>query len=270
MSCIHIQRRELILPKRQRGFFAPAAISSAFRVGAGDFDGTNDYMTRGAGLTGAADSKSGILSVWVRLDAGLGTQRLIGSSASAGTSADRWRASRISLSGPFLIVGNNASGTIILQITSTTSYGASATWLHLLASWNLATAAAHLYVNGVDDLAGGGTLTNDTIDYTVGDWGVGGDSNAGNKLDGCLSELYLATGQYLDFSVAANLRKFITASGRPAYLGRDGSKPTGTQPIMYLHLNKNEAVANLATNRGSGGDPSITGALVAADTSPSG
>lgn len=242
---------------------APYSVDSA------DFDGSNDYMLRGGGLTGASDSKSGILSTWVRLDAGTGTQRLIGSSVSAGTAADRWRSSRVTISGPFVVIGNNSAGATILQLTSTTSYAASATWRHLLASWDLAAAAAHLYVNDVSDLAGGATLTNDTLDYTVGDWGIGGDSNAGSKLDGCLTELYFAPGQFLDFSVVANRRKFIDAYGRPVYLGATGQAPTGTAPLVYQRLFKSQPVAGFATNSGPGGDFTITGTLTFGSTSPS-
>ena len=242
---------------------APYSVDSA------DFDGTNDYMLRGGGLTGASDSKSGILSLWVRLDAGTGTQRLIGSSVTAGTAADRWRSSRILTSGPFLISGQNAAGANILQMTSTTSYAAAATWLHLLASWDLAAAAAHLYVNDVSNLAGGSTLTDDTLDYTVGDWGIGGDSDASNKLDGCLSDVYFAPGQFLDFSTTANRRKFIDAYGNPVYLGANGAAPTGTAPLVYQRLFKSQPVDQFDTNSGTGGDFTITGTLTVGSTSPS-
>mgnify|MGYP001562463854 FL=1 len=238
-------------------------------VTAADFDGTNDYMLRGGGLTGAADSKSGILSTWIRLDGGdASTLRILGSSVTAGTAADRWRSSRLSTN-KFLIAGTNAAGVAILQMISTTSYTAAATWLHFLVSWDLATAAAHLYVNGTADLAGGSTLTDDTLDYTVGDWGVGGDSNAGSKMNGCLTELYFAPGQFLDFSSATNRAKFRTSLGTPMYLGTDGALPTGTAPLVYQRMAAGAAVTTFATNRASGGDFTITGTLDLASTSPS-
>ena len=238
-------------------------------VSAADFDGTSDYMLRGGTLTGASDSKSGILSVWIRLDGGDGaTLRILGSSVSAGTAADRWRSSRLSTN-KFIIVGNNAAGTVILQMLSTTSYTAGATWLHLLTSWNLAATVGHLYVNGVEDQAAGGTFTDDTLDYSVGDWGVGGDSNAGSKMNGCMTELYFAPGQFLDFSDAANRAKFRTTTGVPMYLGADGSLPTGTAPLVYQRVAAGAAVTTFATNIGTGGDFSITGTLDLSSTSPS-
>jgi hypothetical protein len=156
-----------------------------------------------------------------------------------------------------------------LQLTSTTSYTASATWLHVLISWNLAAAAAHLYVNGTSDLAGGSTLTDDTLDYTVGDWGIGGDSNAGSKMNGCMTELYFAPGQFLDFSDAANVAKFRTSLGTPMYLGIDGSLPTGSAPLVYQRVIAGGAASTFATNRATGGDFTITGTLDSGSTSPS-
>lgn len=235
-----------------------------------DFDGTNDFMTRGAGLTNAADSKSGIFSCWVRIDGGDGAiRRIWGSSASAGGAIDFFRIALLAAN-TFQVVGDNSVGTAILVQESDTAYLAGTTWRHLLLSWDLATAAVHLYVNDVEDAGAGPTLTNDTIDYTSGDSSVGGNPDGNAKLDGCLAELYFAPGQYLDFSLVANRRKFISANGKPVSLGSDGSFPTGTAPIAYFHLNDGQAVANFASNKGSGGDFSITGTLTTGTTSPSG
>ena len=48
-------------------FAAPSADGApAYAANPVNFDGTNDYLTRGATLTGAADSKLMTISVWVR------------------------------------------------------------------------------------------------------------------------------------------------------------------------------------------------------------
>lgn len=249
--------------------FVPVPPHVAYRVGTADFDGTNDYMTTGASLTGASDSKSGILSCWIRIDGGLGAGlTVIGDATTVGGSTSRFNVLRTA-GNVFQVSGRNAAGTEILNIKTATTYVAAATWLHLLASWNLATGAAHFYVNDVEDLAGSPTLTDDTLDYTVADWGIGGFPDGAFKLNGCAAEPYLAFGQFLDFSVEANRRKFIKSGGKPAYLGANGSKPTGVAPLVYEHLAKNEAVANFATNRGTGGNFTITGTLDSGSTSPS-
>lgn len=234
------------------------------------FDGVNDYMTRGAGLTGAADSKSGILSTWVRLDGGDGSPALLLCSTTTLAGSAVVFQFRRNIANKFEILGPNAASATILNLLTVASYTASATWLHVLFSWDLATAgASNLYINDVSDKSAP-TFTNDTIDYTSADWGIGGRPDAAGLLNGLLAECYFAPGQYLDFSVTANRRKFITATLRPMDLGSDGSVPTGTAPKVYQKLVIGETVSNFATNRGGGGNFSITGALTAGSTNPGG
>ena len=228
-----------------------------------DFDGSNDYMTRGAGLTGAADSKTGIASFWVRLDGGDSSVQ------SFVTGATHFAINRGTGGGVFQVLGYNASSTVILSMISSTGHSASSTWLHVLASWDLASTTGKIYVNDVDDTSGSSFFSNDSIDYTDTDNAVGAFTDGTNKVNGCLAEVYFAPGQYLDFSVVNNRRRFITSSGKPVYLGADGAGPTGTAPLVYFHLSPSEAVANFATNRGTGGNFTITGVLAAGSTSPS-
>jgi len=236
-------------------------------VDSADFDGTSDYMTRGAGLTGAADSKTGIFSCWTRIDGGDGTiRRFFNAANGVGGALKGFRVS-LNATNNFIMTGLNAAGTVIFQQYSTTAYVAGATWRHLLASWSM-TVTAHLYVTDVSDRTSL-TFTDDTLDYTETEWAVGAVANGAEKWNGCLAELYFAPGQYLDFSVEANRRKFISASGKPANMGFDGSVPTGIAPLAYQHLNKGNAVADFAINRGTGGNFSITGTLDTGSSSPS-
>ena len=232
-----------------------------------DFDGANDYMTRGAGLDGAADSKSGIISCWARIDGG-NASTLIILDANIGASIP-FRLRRLSTN-KFVLTGENAAAADILELSTPTSYTAAATWLHILISWNLAVAgASNLYINDVSDKSED-IFTDDTIDYTHADWGIGATpSTGGGKWDGCLAELYFAPGQYLDFSNVYQRRKFISSSGKPVYLGTDGSAPTGTAPIVYQRVAVGAAVATFATNLGTGGNFSITGTLTDGSTTPS-
>lgn len=233
-------------------------------VDAADFDGTNDYMARGADLTGMADGKTGIVSFWYRVDGGDGSNRFILGNYNNAFAVFHDTSNKLS------VFGVNSAVTTILDIDSTTAYTASGTWLHVLVSWDLANTTAHLYINDSSDLTSN-TLTDDTIDYTTAtpNWWVGAGSAASFKMNACIAELYFAPNQYLDFSLEANRRKFISADGKPVHLGTDGSLPTGTAPIVYQHLDDGEAVANFATNAGTGGDFSITGTLDTASTSPS-
>lgn len=241
-------------------------------VDSADFDGTNDYMTRTT-LVGAADSKSGILSYWVRIDSNVDFARalVINTAANAIRFISFTRgtiAGGGDVDGQIGIWGRNSAGTQILKIGTASAPSASATWLHFLASWDLAASTARVYLNDVQDETIT-TLTDDLVDYTVDGPAVGAGPTGGLKLNGVLAEVYFALGQYLDFSIVSNRRKFLSAGGKPVFLGADGSLPTGTAPIIYQHLDDGEAVANFATNRGTGGDFTITGTLDTGSTSPS-
>jgi hypothetical protein len=222
------------------------------------FDGT-DRMQRGAGLTGAADSKTGILSFWA-FQPGL-----------SATEFPFAAANRVSLqqnaNGSFSLNARNSANTIILSLHSVGGY--TGAWAHILMSWDLAASATHVYGNDASDKSVT-VLTNDTIDYTDTDWCIGSLSGGGIPFSGSLAEFYFAPGQFLDLSIEANRRKFITKTKRPMFLGADGSLPTGVAPLIYQKIFVGEAIADFATNRGSGGNFSITGALDAAASSPSG
>lgn len=234
-------------------------------VDSADFDGTNDVMTRGGALTNIADSKSGILSMWIRIDAQDGATRRLFSCTTV-------QSCQLTINSSNLVtfLCQNSTPTNILVASSSSTYTAAATWLHFLLSWNLAVAGTgRFYVN---DVSGGtySVYTDDTINYTgSADWSIGASTAGSADFDGCMAEVYFAPGQYLDFDVVGNRRRFISANGKPVYLGATGQIPTGTSAIVYQHLSDGEAVANFATNRGTGGDFSITGTLDTGSTSPS-
>lgn len=223
------------------------------------FDGTNDYMLRGADFTGNADSKTGILSAWLRIDGGDASARNL--LHSTGSRALIQRAS----DDRFRVRWQNAAGSTILEMYTNTTFVTSASWIHLLAAWSLGTGVAQFVMNGASNIAAAPTVTNDTIDYTVSDYAVGALTTGSGPWFGAMAEVYFAPGQYLDISSAANVQKFRSSDGKPVDLGTDGSTPTGTAPILYLK----SAYTAFNTNSGTGGNLSVTGAFTASATSPS-
>lgn len=226
-----------------------------------DFDGSSDWLTRSSDFTGNADSKSGISHFWFRLDGGDGQEQTF------------WRFSPVfgvsflsrSTDNKFNLALAAVDGTTILSVKTTTTYTASATWRHFVAAWDLATATVLIYIDGVSVADTPTTLTNATIDYTASTIAVAAGSAVGSlKLNGCIAQFYLAPGQFIDLSSAANLQKFRLATGKPAVLGGNGAVPTGTQPILFL----NSTAASVGVNSGSGGDMTIHGAPAIASTSP--
>lgn len=72
-----------------------------------------------------------------------------------------------------------------------------------------------------------------------------------------VSELWYDINDIGDLTVAANRRKFITASGAPAALGANGQGPNGTPPLIYQ---KNPA-GTYGVNSGTGGNLTVSGTL---------
>lgn len=212
------------------------------------YDGTNDYYTLGSDLTGNANSKLGILSVYVLYPTAVGTVKEI----IFGENADI----KIYLSGvgQYVAVLRDVLNAAAITINSSI-VAASSSWVHVLMSWDTGNAKSYLYINDTSDNTESEN-NNLEIDYTQSGYGVGGRNTGAEKFVGSLSELYYNTAEYLDFSVEANRRKFISASGKPVPLGADGSGPTGTAAIIYA------PDGNPVVNQGTGGNFTENGAPV--------
>jgi hypothetical protein len=239
--------------------------AATFPVLAADFDGTDDYMTRGAAFTGISSSTQGIFSCWVRFDGGDGSEQTLLADVNVVCMVRKKTDNKVEIT-----LWDTISSNILAFNSSAITAGA--TWVHILASWDTGTTpkVSHLYVTDVSDK----TVTVNAVNpaavlMTGSNWGVGARTGGSNKLDGCLAELYFAPGQFLDFSNSVNRRKFITSGGKPVNLGADGSVPTGVAPIAYFSIRAGGAAADLATNKGTGGNMTITGTLALASSNPS-
>ncbi|HND55547.1 MAG TPA: hypothetical protein PLV92_24200, partial [Pirellulaceae bacterium] len=184
-------------------------IAADYPTGAAEFDGSNDYLARGADLTGVSDGNAGTVSFWIKLNGGDSAIQVVTSSNGTAATA-RFQVNRHSTNA-FRVRARNAAGTVILDFfTSSTSYTAGATWRHIIASWDLAAGVAQFYVDDASDIASSPTITNDSIDYTQGGWFVGASNAASNYLYADMADLWFNP-TYLDLSVTANRRKFINA-----------------------------------------------------------
>lgn len=236
---------------------------ASYTVNAVKFDGSTNYLDRGAELTGAVGSKSVSFSLWCRIDA-LQTGIICDiRNASAGAFGFE-----ITYFGGttqlFVISGYNSSGTQILNVSTVVAYASTTKWLNLLFSANLSTGATNLYVNNVSD-KNTITATNDTIDFTKNDCTIGAGTGFSTKFDGALAEIWIAPNQFIDFSVSGNRALFIDSNGFPVNLGSTGQTPTGTAPLIYL---KNPATS-VGTNSGTGGNFTANGSFSVASSSPS-
>jgi hypothetical protein len=108
----------------------------------------------------------------------------------------------------------------------------------------------HVYVNGQAATVTWSTYTSGLIQFAQ-TWRIGRAATT-PYFNGRLGALWFNT-SYIDLSVAANLAKFVTATGidaKPVDLGATGELPTGTSPLIYLPMYGN----NAGKNYGTGGD----------------
>lgn len=216
-----------------------------------NFDGTNDYLARGAALTGIANGKTFTFSAWLRRTSNIETKILL-----ARTSTSNRVFCAIDSAGVFHMSFNNSTPATICNIQSAAVW-VDANWHHIMLSFDLSDSSKrHLWVDGVQSLTVT-TYTNDTIDFAgANNWWIGTTQVFTDKYIGDMAEFYMAT-SYLDLSNATNRAAFL-ANSYPTYLGSDGSRPTGSQPLICLNA---ASTASWNTNAGSGGGFTVTGAL---------
>lgn len=230
----------------------------AFPIQAITFGGSA-YLTNATDTL--TDSTTGIASVWVKFAA---------ADDSAGASILGCRGTET-----FDIYYNGSPSTkCTWELKSTggtwkyvqnSPYSSSDGWLHMLMAWD--TSNLVVYVNGVS--AGSVATSGLTFDCTTGSFGVGSAPGGGDSsLDGSLAEVFVHTGATLDITDASNRAKFRSAAGKPVDLGADGSLPLGVQPKVYLSSRPGDAASAFGTNKGSGGNFTMTGTLSIASSTP--
>ncbi len=230
-----------------------------------NFDGTNDWLNRGAALTGVSNSKEFEVSFSYKSSVG-GTQAVY-SASDDGFSAQfkvRITGGRIS------IIGLNASGTTILNGSmDNTNVLNDDNWHNILISVDMTNESGSLVnIDDSDEPMTYSTFTNDTIDFSsteclVGAAEEGGGATIGEKLNGDLSDLKITFGTSRDLTDEAVRRLFFDANGKPVDQG------TNSSSILYFSKRFEETPSDFATNKGTGGGMTENGTLTASTTSPS-
>lgn len=227
------------------------------RVPLSAFDGTNDYMARGANITGVSDGKIFTFSVWFKASNTGATQNILGGQLVA--SPQIW----IQSTGQLRVTARAADGTTLLLTISTNKTYNDGLLHHAMGSFDLANGVAHLFVDGQPDIIVT-DLVNTDMDNTTGNYYVGAfGASQTNKLNGSLGQLWVSFSQYIDFSVRTNREKFF--NNAPRWLGEDGDVPTGVAPDLYFRLGPSQFNSNF----GTGDNFTITGTLAADGFVPS-
>ena len=222
------------------------------------FDGTNDYLTRGAALTGEADGKNVILAFWIKRNGNAGSKQNVFGNYNG------YIESYFHTDNTFNLLLHNSSGTKITHIY-TSAILVDNNWHHIMASTNGTT--QHLYLDGSTDLTSSHNV-DDVIDLTKGGgdyWAIGANAEGSGAapLHADIADM-IFDDTYLDLSILSNRAKFISTTGEPVDPGSDASTAIAAgRPLVYMNQN---ALASWHTNSGTGGGFTETGALTAGAT----
>ena len=222
------------------------------------FDGTNDYLTRGAALTGEADGKNAILAFWIKRNGNAGSKQNVFGNYNG------YMESYFHTDNTFNLLLHNPGGTKITHI-KTSAILVDNNWHHIMASVNGTT--QHLYLDGVSDSTSSHNV-DDVIDLTKGGgdyWAIGSNAEGSGaaKLHADIADM-IFDDTYLDLSNSSNRAKFISATGEPVDPGSDASTAIAAgRPLVYMNQN---ALASWHTNSGTGGGYTENGALTAGPT----
>ncbi len=223
-------------------------------------DSDPDYLNLST-ATGPSSTTQWSGSFWVRRDTLGGTDIIFDSRTGTNTldvDLDFGGGDRI------YIGAKNSADTTVLTLNTGALAGNG--WHHVMFSFDLSDAAKrHVYI---DDVSAINTVTTyntaETMDFSGELWTIGSYGAGLQPIDGDLADFWMDFGTYIDLSVAANRRKFISAGGVPMFLGLDGSMITGIPPDIFLSGD----TADWHTNKGTGGGLTENGALTDAATQP--
>jgi hypothetical protein len=130
--------------------------------------------------------------------------------------------------------------------------------LHFMMSVDTHAQVVQVYINDKPVTVTGTWTGAQPLDFNIAnilniwDWDVSGVISA--AVHAALGDAWISnTPSFVDLSVVANRRKFISSQYTPVDLGNDGSAPFGYQPAMYMSVRPGGVATDILTNRGVGG-----------------
>jgi hypothetical protein len=222
-----------------------------FPVGAGCFRG-DQYLNRGADLTGNANSKVCTLSFWFKYGS-WGARGVIHEFGGA------WNSVYFDTDDRITFVANDVSGSLAPVYMKSSVVPRDHVWHHYVFAFSLGTTnITRCYVDGVNVPGANQSAPTNTV---IG-WAGRGAYILGRSYDtdtyyqvGSLAEFYFNNKEFVDVSIPSNMAKFRNAAGKPVNLGPDGSWVTGNKPIVYFRYDpfKDPNTNSFRINRGSDG-----------------
>jgi len=231
-----------------RGGAAPEAV---------DF-GTTDYLLKSADLTSNADGKTFTFFSYIYKINGNRTTIY-----SAGTSSDqRFYVEVQQTLDKIRIRGKNAAGSIILDVEGDV-LTPSETWVPLLISIDMANSSNRfIYIGEYNATADAtwSTYTDDSIDFTVAEHGVGSLQPAELNAEPHRSAQVFLDYTFRTLTTESERRKFYNEDLTPNEAGMDA-----LSPILYMKLT-DPSTAHI--NSGSGGNFTLNGTVATSGRGP--
>ena len=166
----------------------------------------------------------------------------------------------------FFFFRDDAATTEHIRITADTQLTDN-DWHHILYSFDVTNPSnRYVYVDDAPVALTVDSFVNGPIDFSPTNFTVLGSRNGTDMIDADISEFWFDYGTFIDLSVEANRRDFISAAGYPVDLGNDGSLPTGSAPDVYL----GNPAATIGTNLGAGGGFGLVDGNITDVTGPAG
>lgn len=244
------------------GTFAAASARGLRKAGGavagGDavtFDGTNDYISFGANpfsTTGGIANYSVVC--WFKINGADATRFVF-----HWDSASQWLLMRESDNKVAWNLYTSASGSLWLA-SGTNNARDDEGWLCFMQGYTTTAGTKYAYLNDTQD---GTTTATSTMWSNSGTSRLFSTTGGGNRFNGDVYYYWMAE-EYLDFSVEANRRKFISAGGKAVWPGDTGAVPTGNQPRVFV----GGPLATWHNNKGAGASTTLTGSLTLAGTTP--
>ena len=214
----------------------------------------SDYMTcTSTGFSGSTNFYSYFF--WIKNDSWSGSNNIFSTAAGSAMPSGNVNTSGQIGHNHYLNSGN------YFYVTQTSTGMSVDTWHYVHGRINVGTYDWKLWIDGVDQSwsnagpGSGWTITNLDENFFIGANGV---AHSGPS-DFYLSEFWMDDTD-IDMDSSAVRDAFVLA-GAPVDFGADGSGPTGSQPNVYCSIRSGGSASDFGTNRGSGGDFTITGTL---------
>ena len=193
------------------------------------FNGTTHYLD-GFSMSTALNGRQGTLAMLIDFTTNASSTEYI--SCSNGYAFRFYRTA----AGNLQMIGENSSGTIILNTSTSSAPCDKAGLYYIITSWNLAIPGSmKMVINGKFVPLNYSTFTSAGVDWSQTDYTIGATFAGSLKMQANLYMFLLDINNYIDLTIPANLNKYQDECGFPRFLGFYGENITGLLPEIYVY-----------------------------------